>query len=344
MALTPDEVFPDKTAKWFADFINTLPLAVFRESVDGRIVYCNNALAELLGFKLFSELIDYPIIQFYRDRKDRSSFVEALINQGRVLDAPLSFRKRDGKSIWCTVTARAVLDESGKLAYLDGVMRDVTEKIQEKAARRDHEGRTKGLDDFAAFLNPAGKILEINKAGAELLGFRVEDLVGKPIVDHVVPRFRDLFSTFLSIVAKTGREEGILTIMDKEGEEKNLEFYAFVDDRAGMSDHLHLVARNVTERIKYQKEQLSKEKFVGILEMAGGVAHKLNQPLTVIRNTIMEVMSTLSPEDSLYEKMVRIHLQIERINEITKKIVNIKKYESMDYVAGMRIVDIDKTS
>lgn len=344
MALTPDEVFPDETAKWFVDFINTLPLAVFRESVDGRIVYCNNALAELLGFKLFNELINYPITQFYQNREDRSSFVEALMNQGLVLDARIFFRRRDGKSICCTVAARAVLDESGKLAYLDGVIKDVTEKTEEEGERLGHEGRTKGLNDFAAFLSPAGNILEINKAGAELLGFRVEDLVGKPIVEHVVPRFRDLFSTFLSIVAKTGREEGILTIMDKKGEEKDLEFYAFVDDRAGMSDHLHLMARNVTERIKYQKEQLSKEKFLGILEMAGGVAHRLNQPLTVIRNTIMEVMSTLSPEDSLYEKMVRIHLQIERINEIAKKIVNIRKYESMDYVAGTKIVDIDKTS
>ena len=303
MTLTPAEVFPEKTAKWFADFINTLPVALFRESLDGRIVYCNNALAELLGFKLFNELIDYPVTQFYQNRQDRSSFVEAVIHQGRVLDVPLPFRRRDGKSIWCSVTARAVLDEGGKVVYLDGMMRDVTENMEGKSASQGYEGRTKGLNDFVAFIDSAGNILEINRAGAELLGFRVEDLVGKPIVDHVVPRFRDLFSTFLSIVGKTGREEGILTIMDKKGEEKNLEFYAFVDHRIGMSDHIHLMARNVTERIKYQKEQLSKEKFLGILEMAGGVAHRLNQPLTIIRNTIMEVMSTLSPEDPLFEKM-----------------------------------------
>jgi hypothetical protein len=32
------------------------------------------------------------------------------------------------------------------------------------------------------------------------------------------------------------------------------------------------------------------------------------------------------------------------MNEITEKIGNIKKYEAMEYVAGIKIVDIDKAS
>jgi two-component system cell cycle sensor histidine kinase/response regulator CckA len=342
MALTPAEVFPEKTAKWFADFINTLPVAVFRESLDGQVLYCNNAFAELLGFRVSSNLVGTAITDFYQNIQDRTSLVDAVIRRGRVQDASLAFKRRDGKTIWCKVTEQAVLDQSGELAYLDGVMQDVTREVKKNDQRS--EGKSDVLSDFVAFLDPKGDIIEINQAGAELLGFKAEDLVGKPIVEHVVPRFRDLFSTFLSIVARTGKEEGLLTILDVKGEEKHLEFYAYVDGRVGMSDHIHLVARNVTERIKYQKEQLSKEKFIGILEMAGGVAHKLNQPLTIIRNTTTEVLSSLSPDDPLYEKIVRIHLQVERIHELARKIGNIKKYESMDYVAGIKIVDIDKTS
>jgi len=233
-----------------------------------------------------------------------------------------------------------MLDPGGEVVYLDGVI----EAESGKERRNGCEGKAGLLNDFIALLDPKGDIVDINDAGADLLGFRARDLTGKPIVEHVVPRFRDLFSTFLSIVGKTGKEEGLLTIMDRKGEEKHLEFYAYVDERIGMSDHIHLVARNVTDRIKYQKEQLSKEKFVGILEMAGGVAHKLNQPLTIIRNTATEILSFLSPDDPLYEKIVRIHLQIERIHELAKKIGNIRKYEAMDYVAGVKIVDIDRTS
>ena len=210
------------------DFVDSLPVAVFRESLDGQIVYYNKAFGELFGFKSSAELIDLSITHFYRNAQDRSSLVEAVIHHGRVRDVLVPFKKLDGSTLWCIVTEQAVLDRKGQPAFLDGVIRVITTKPE--------------------------------------------------------------------------------------------------------------------KRIKLQKEQLSKEKFLGILEMAGGVAHKLNQPLTIIRNTAMEVLSLLSPEDPVYEKIVRIHLQIERIHEMALKIGNIKRYEAMDYVAGIKIVDIDKTS
>jgi len=39
-----------------------------------------------------------------------------------------------------------------------------------------------------------------------------------------------------------------------------------------------------------------------------------------------------------------MHDQIRKMNDIAKKISSIKKYEAMDYVAGVRIVDLDKAS
>jgi PAS domain S-box-containing protein len=339
----PPEMIPEKSAKWYLEFINTIPVGVFRETLEGRIVFCNNALAEMFGFSSFKELMDYPVINLYGSIKARDSFLGAVIRNGRVLDLPLSFKRRDSTRIWCSVSARATLEKSGLVVHLDGVMRDITKDI----AGGDRPSLLKidsPFSDFVVLLDAEGNLLDINRAGADLLGFKKEELLGKPFTDFIVARFRDLFHTFLSIVLRAGREEGILTIMDRKGNEQNLEFRAFVQRKAKHTDYITLMARNVTERIRYQKEQLSKEKFLGVMEMAGGVAHRLNQPLTIIGNTINEVLSSLNTSDPNYEKMVRIHQQIERINELAKKIMNIKKYEPMDYVAGVKIVDIDKTS
>ncbi len=78
--------------------------------------------------------------------------------------------------------------------------------------------------------------------------------------------------------------------------------------------------------------------------MAGGVAHRLNQPLTIVNNVLNELINDSQPEDPRYQKIMAVHKQIKKMNEITKKIGNIKKYEAMDYVAGIKIVDIDKAS
>jgi PAS domain S-box-containing protein len=283
---------------------------------------------------------------FYRSAEDRDLLLIAVMKTGRVVDAPLFLKRRDGRPLWCRLTAKAFVDEEGILVHLDGVLRDATREIAKRGTRPTLENMANVLSDFVVLLNPDGEIADINIAGSELLGYKVEDLIGRSIADFVIPRLRDIFSTFLSIVIKTGREEGILTIMDRNGDERHLEFHAFVDERQGApaSGHIHLVARNVTDRIKYHKEQLSKEKFIGVLEMAGGVAHKLNQPLMIMRNAVTEVLSGMSSKDPNYERLLKIHQQVERISEIAKKIGNIKKYEPMDYVAGIKIVDIDKTS
>ena len=78
--------------------------------------------------------------------------------------------------------------------------------------------------------------------------------------------------------------------------------------------------------------------------MAGGVAHSLNQPLTIVNNLLNEILSELDREGTLFPKVKKVHDQMKKMNEIAQKIGNIKKYEAMDYVAGVKIVDIDKSS
>jgi len=301
-------------------------------------------MAEIFGFNSFKELLDYPVINFYRNPEDRDSLLDAFRRESRVVDLKVPFKRRDGRPILCSVTARAGMDGDGHLTYLDGLMKDVTSLAGKRGERGHFKRREDALADFVVLLTEEGDFVDINAKGAELLGLKPEDLIGRPIFDFIAPRFRDLVSTHLSIILERGREEGILTILNRDGEEQHLEFKAFVEERKKGFRHVQLMASNVTERIRHQKEQLSKEKFLGVLEMAGGVAHKLNQPLTIVRNMVMEMLSDLPPDGPHYEKMERLHHQIERIHQIAKKLGNIKTYQPMEYVAGIKIVDIDKTS
>ncbi len=85
-----------------------------------------------------------------------------------------------------------------------------------------------------------------------------------------------------------------------------------------------------------------KEKFEGAKELAGGISHKMNQPLTIINNILSEILAEFDNTEENYRKIVKVQKQIFKINDIAKKIGNLKKYQSMDYVAGVKIVDIDR--
>ena len=111
----------DYTARRYAEFFDSLPAPLFRTTIEGKIVYCNQALANLLGFDSALDLIDYPVIEFYHNKKDRGHLIHTVIQTGGVFELPIALKKKDGTPIWCAITAKANLDDDGSVINLDGV-------------------------------------------------------------------------------------------------------------------------------------------------------------------------------------------------------------------------------
>jgi hypothetical protein len=108
--------------------------------------------------------------------------------------------------------------------------------------------------------------------------------------------------------------------------------------------HIKCITRDVSDMVSRQKQRSIDKKFQGVLEMAGGVAHSLNQPLTILTNLLGELVGDRHADTIILPKLLKMQHQIQKMNDIAQKIGNIKKYVAMDYVAGVRIVDIDKAS
>lgn len=117
-----------------------------------------------------------------------------------------------------------------------------------------------------------------------------------------------------------------------------------VRDEEGNLVFIDGALRDITHTVKSRKERLRRERLQGVLEMAGGVVHRLNQPLTVVNNLISELLADTPPGSAMSNKLLQIREQVEKLNDIARKIGNIRKYKSMDYVAGVKIVDIDGAS
>jgi PAS domain S-box-containing protein len=117
-------------------------------------------------------------------------------------------------------------------------------------------------------------------------------------------------------------------------------------DDDGIVVHVDGLLRDIggTDRSSTPAPAPADEKLQGVLEMAGGVVHQLNQPLTILNNLLNELMVDLRTDPSGFEKLVRIQQQVGRVIAITRMVANIKAYESMEYVAGIKIVDIEKAS
>lgn len=333
----------DASLRSYSEFVRNLPVALYRTTVEGKIAFCNDPYIRIFGFDCVNDAIGFPEIALYRNKKDRGTLVQSVIQRGLMSERPVPFTKRDGTPIWCSVTTKATLDDDGEVVFLDGLVRDITGEIEET---EQYEAITNLKNDHAALLlfDPQGFILDVNESAVSLMDCPRNELIGHSFADFLESEDQQLFFIFIGDVIRIGREETIIKLQNQESRSKYLRLNAAVVKSDGRARQINCVVRDVSERIKTIREKANRDKFQGVLEMAGGVAHRINQPLTIVNNLLNEAFSDIDTSDRLYDSIVKMRAQIQKLNDITEKVGNIKKYEAIDYVAGVKIVDIDRAS
>ena len=96
--------------------------------------------------------------------------------------------------------------------------------------------------------------------------------------------------------------------------------------------------------MKAEEERLKRERLQVTLEMAGAVCHELNQPMQTISGYTESLLRDFSKTDPSYDRIEKVMEEITRMGTITKKLMRITKYETKNYLQGIKIVDIDKAS
>ena len=97
-----------------------------------------------------------------------------------------------------------------------------------------------------------------------------------------------------------------------------------------------LIQREAIER------QAEKEKLKTALETAGGVCHKLNQPLQYVLGAIQIMMMDLGPDDDKFGQLDKMREKVEQMGQITAKMAKITRYHTRAHAGGQHILDIDK--
>jgi signal transduction histidine kinase len=79
--------------------------------------------------------------------------------------------------------------------------------------------------------------------------------------------------------------------------------------------------------------------------MAGAVCHELNQPLHVVTGYSEMLLTDLDESDPKVKTLRIIKAQVDRIGELTRRIMHITQYRTKDYLGGRHvIVDIEEAS
>jgi DNA-binding response OmpR family regulator len=100
------------------------------------------------------------------------------------------------------------------------------------------------------------------------------------------------------------------------------------------------VGRRVVE---LQVALIEREKLQVIFEMTGAICHELSQPMQAISGNSELILMSIKENDPLYRNVKTIKEQIDRMGNITRKLKQVTRYKTKDYI-NSKIIDIDLAS
>ncbi len=143
-------------------FENTVE-GIFQTTPDGRFVSANPSLARILGYDSPAALMESITnigTHLYASETRRAEFVQLMETQDFVTDFASQVYRSNGTLVWISENTRVVRDGANAIAYFEGTVEDITERmtleaeregqLAEALERADHDPLT-GLLNHRAF-------------------------------------------------------------------------------------------------------------------------------------------------------------------------------------------------
>ena len=228
----------------------------------------------------------------------------------------------------------------------DEISSELRQRQRVEEALRASEAKFRELYDEAPVgyqeVDVAGRIIRVNRTELEMLGYTAEELLGRPIwrfmADPEIAR-----QTFLDkvdeLISSSGAYER--TFLLKDG----TTLPALIEDRAirnaaGRIIGLRSTIQDITERKRTEERLMEAGRLASIGELAAGVAHEINNPLTIVAG-FAEVLMSKPLQSPASEHVKLIYEESQRVARIVTNLLSFaRKHEPyMQYVCVTTVLE-----
>ncbi len=236
-------------------------------------------------------------------------------------------KTKDGRIILCEWYNSIVRDEIGNLRAIVSRVFDVTLQRETELALRRSEEKYKALYEenplMVFTLDDSGVILDVNNTGAAQLGYRPEELFGKPVFNVFVPEDRDFIlqqakdclqnpnQVFEWEARKQTKQGRVIWVKETARQ---------LQDTSGKTILL-IVCEDITDKKEMQERLAQQHKLESMGRLAGGIAHDFNNLLGIILGFAERAQSSLSYNDPAKKDIAQIIGATNRASSITKQLL-----------------------
>jgi PAS domain S-box-containing protein len=158
--------------------INSLPDVFFETDEQGKIIYTNNKFYEKTGIETNSDN-DIFLCDIIKDeyKEKLKSTIKKLEVDGKMENIEFEIEKKSGQTYWAIMSINAKIIDGKKELY--GMIMDISEK---KKIEQDLILLKTSVEQSEAgvmITDANAKIVYVNKAYSKIVGYRIEELIGK---------------------------------------------------------------------------------------------------------------------------------------------------------------------
>jgi two-component system cell cycle sensor histidine kinase/response regulator CckA len=113
---------------------------VYRTTLSGRILECNEALARIFGYGSREELLGRDVRTLYPSEEDWKGFRESLLQFRNLTNYEMLGQRKDGSASWTLKNVALLADEAAGEVIVEGTLTDITErKLLEEQLRQSQK-------------------------------------------------------------------------------------------------------------------------------------------------------------------------------------------------------------
>ena len=247
--------------------LDSIPALVAVLDTAGRMVRFNRPCEELTGLRL-GEIVGRPFVDEVLVEREARGWAQdkvALAASGQTV-GPYENLWRTGPATGQFAPRRVSwtlrplvgpgagpgMDSGTEVQYLIVSGRDVTGQRQAEQALLTSETRYKHVVEnslgFVFTCTLEGRLTSLNNYTAESLGYRCDELTGKPLSDLLSKNGLQSFAESLKTVIKTGEYQGTIPFLRKDGTERQIAFRSRRMDLPGSTSFVLTHGMDVTEQ------------------------------------------------------------------------------------------------
>ena len=324
-----------ESERQFRNLYQNAKIGLYRTTPDGTILMANRLLVKMLGYETFKQLAERNLeANGFDPICKRMGFINKIERDGEIIDFESAWKRRDGSIFYVRESAQVVRNSEGKTIFYDGVVEDITQRKMAEDEIAMLSQSLKSINECVSITDLEDKILFVNQAFLDTYGYKLKELIGKPI--SLVGSPKNEQKLVNEILTSTIRAEWQGELINKRKNGSEFPVYlstTVVKDKGNEILGLIGVATDITERKCIETELIAaknKAEENDRLKTAflANMSHEIRTPMNGILGFTNLLKSPKLTGEKQQEYISIIEKSGDRLLDIINNIINISRIES----------------